>query len=74
MDAPQNGFVDHPTTVSVYDSSIFVATATFSCLPGFVLSGEIELACLETGLWSGPSPFCCKLLADFSIVGNLLFL
>ena len=59
--APQNGSVDHPKTVSVYSSMIFVATATFSCQSGFVLSGESELSCLESGLWSGSSPECRKL-------------
>ena len=59
--APQNGSVDHPKTVSVYSSMIFVATATFSCQSGFVLSGESELSCLKSGLWSGSSPECRKL-------------
>ena len=69
LDAPQNGFVDHPKTVSVYRSTMFVATATFSCHSGFVLSGESELSCLETGLWSGSSPVCRKLTSDCSMIG-----
>ena len=69
LDAPEDGSVDHPTTVSVYRSTIFVATATFSCHSGFVLSGERELSCLETGLWSGSSPECRKLTADYSLIG-----
>ena len=73
LDAPDNGSVDHPTTVSVYGSVIAVATASLSCQWGFVLSGESELTCLETGLWSGPSPVCRKLTAD-SMIGNSLFL
>ena len=68
LDATEDGSVDHPTTVSVYGSTIFVATATFSCHSGFVLSGESELSCLETGLWSGSSPECRKLTADCSLI------
>ena len=67
LDAPQNGFVDHPKTVSIYGFVSFMATATFSCQSGFFLFGEIELICLQTGHWSGPSPECRKLTAGYSL-------
>ena len=73
LDAPENGSVHHPLTVSVYGSVIVIATATFSCHSEFVLSGESELTCLETGLWSGPSPDCRKLTADIYFVVSYSF-
>ncbi|XP_069128762.1 sushi, von Willebrand factor type A, EGF and pentraxin domain-containing protein 1-like [Argopecten irradians] len=36
-----------------YDSVV-----TFTCRSGYVLFGSSERRCLESGLWSGPSPVC----------------
>ena len=32
--------------------------AQYSCLPGYVLSGDGTRTCLETGTWSGNPPTC----------------
>ena len=74
LTAPEYGFVDHLKTVSVYGSVIFTATAEFSCQRGFALSGESELLCLETGLWSSPIPECRKWTADYFKLGRFTFM
>ena len=49
-----NGKVD--ITGSVYNS-----TATYSCVEGYQLDGDMQRTCLSTGAWSGSEPECsCK--------------
>ena len=36
----------------------FNSTATYTCGPGYRLSGNSQLTCQDTGEWSGPGPKC----------------
>ncbi|XP_078336952.1 CUB and sushi domain-containing protein 1-like [Crassostrea virginica] len=38
------------------------ATVSFSCLPGFAISGDVTLTCLITGSWSAAPPVCTEIL------------
>ena len=49
--APDNGQVV-VTGVSVG------STATYSCLPGFVLQGVTQRSCRDSGDWDGQDPVC----------------
>lgn len=50
--SPANGSVRSP------DGSTVGATATYSCLSGFVLAGSASRTCLADGSWSGAPPTC----------------
>ena len=48
-------------TVSVNDTSrIPGALATYTCNAGYLLSGESERNCQESGMWSGAVPICTQ--------------
>jgi CUB/sushi domain-containing protein len=49
--APPNGSLTVGQTT-------YGSTATYACDSGFDLVGTAEVACLETGLWSGGAPSC----------------
>jgi Sushi repeat (SCR repeat) len=51
LNSPTNGAMSAP--ISTYGS-----TATYSCSPGFVLSGSATRACQTDGTWSGDAPTC----------------
>ena len=51
LDSPINGIVT-TTGQKFWDS------ATYSCLPGYILVGEATRVCQDTGVWSLTAPAC----------------
>jgi Sushi repeat (SCR repeat) len=49
---PQNGSVFASDTT-------YGAQATYSCLSGFVMTGDATRTCQASGAWSGSAPTCC---------------
>lgn len=55
LDNPEDGAVSLTGTT-------YISVATYSCDSGYVLMGDEMRTCLDTGLWSGSTPTCSKLL------------
>ena len=51
LDNPESGQV-------ILNGTIFMSTATYSCMVGYVLVGEQTRTCQANGQWSGRAPFC----------------
>ena len=52
LDNPKNGVVH--TVPGTYVNSV----ATYSCNPGYNLTGNTQRVCQSSGLWSKSAPFC----------------
>ena len=57
LSSPSNGVVR-------FSSSFLTAgtTARYFCVSGYSLVGSSSRTCLSSGLWSGGSPFCRRLI------------
>ena len=52
LNALANGQVSHTA------GTTFGETATYSCDPGYNLTGDSTRTCQATGMWSGREPTC----------------
>lgn len=55
---PLNGRLVEDATPGIYGVG---AVIQFSCSERHQLVGEASIVCIESGVWSHPSPFCEKL-------------
>lgn len=56
------GPLSHPENGSVnYNTSFYLAVATYSCVSDNFLSGTVNRTCGATGDWSGEAPVCVSL-------------
>lgn len=46
--------------IVTYNSNLFGTEATYSCLPGYTLSGPTVRTCTENRTWSGEESFCLR--------------
>ena len=53
---PVNGQTNPPSTL--HGSYLVGSRVTFSCDPGFLISGSSFSICQENQMWSHPSPMC----------------
>ena len=62
------GDLDDPTNGQVLLNGItFGSTATYTCDPGFILTGAMERICQANGNWSGNEPTCEGQLIQYTI-------
>ena len=54
LHTPVNGKVDVP------GGTTYGQTAKYSCLPGYDLQGQANVACMDNGLWSGTATCTIK--------------
>ncbi len=52
---PTNGFVTVPITT-------FGSTATYTCITGYTVTGDMTRTCGAGGMWSGSDPTCTRKL------------
>ena len=50
-----------------FTDTVFSSQATYTCLHGYNITGDITRICLVDGTWSGSVPFCeRKLLCSYT--------
>ena len=63
------GTLEDPIGGNVFSvSTTLLSMATYTCISGYMLSGNKTRQCQPDGSWSGDMPQCIRKLITFSII------